>query len=111
MKFSFLVPVNPPSGVIQAGTEMELSAELAALYAGRGFDHLAPIDAEAKALLEALRSGKEYKPPLANATEHPPADVERTRAELLAEAKYLHIKGADGMKKEELIAAISEAKS
>ena len=104
MKFRFLVPVNPPSGVIEAGTEMELSAENATLYVGKRFDHLAPLDTEAKSLFGVLRSGKEYKPAKAEAPAEP------TRAELLAVAKALNIKAADGMKKEELASAIAEAK-
>jgi len=113
MQFRFIDSVFPPGETIIAGTERELTVAQATLYAGKAVNHLEPLDADAKALLDALRSGKPYEQP----KEEPAGDKvneppkEPTRVELIEEAKALGIKGADAMKKDDLSAAIAAAKA
>ena len=90
MKFRFLVPLYTPTGIIPEGSVLDLTPAQFAQYKGHGNDHLEPVD----------------EPP-----KEPEAPKEPTRADLLAEAKALGVKNADGMKKDELAAAIAEAKA
>jgi len=108
MLFRFIVPVFTPNEAIREGTQRELSAEEATLYAGNSFNHLEPVDAEARAFLDALKGGKPYEVPVEVPVEVP---KEPTRAELIEEAKVLGIKGADAMKKDDLSVAIAAAKA
>lgn len=98
MLFRFIDSIYPPNGTIRAGTTLDLTNDEATLYAGKAFNHLEPLDPEAKAFLSELKGEK-------------PAVKEPTRVELIEEAKALGIKGADSMKKDDLSAAIAEAKA
>lgn len=102
MRFIFVVTIFLPEETIRAGTMRELSVRQTTLYAGKAFDHLEPLDEEAKGLLAALREGKAY--PESGTRE----DRGPTRAELVGEAKSRGIKGAAQMKKEELEKIIAE---
>lgn len=93
MKFRFLVDVG--SGpVIPAGDIRDLTLEEVDLYRGKADNHLYPEDAEAAAYLKREKVEKDEGP---------------TRADLLEIAKARGIKGANSMKKDELVAALAEA--
>jgi len=71
MQFKFLCAIDTEQGRIPPETIRELTEATAIRYAGRKFDHLEPMDREAKALLDSLKAPKakpelklESKPPV-----------------------------------------------
>jgi len=56
VKFRYRVSVDTTEGRTYDGTIMELDEETATRHAGRKFDHLEPMDKDAKAFLEQIKN-------------------------------------------------------
>ena len=93
MKFRYLVSIDSSEGRIYEGTAMELDEATATSHAGKKFNHLEPLDKDAKAFLDRM-SGKTSEP---------------TRDELIEQARVKGVKGAVQMKKSDLVEALGKA--
>lgn len=92
MKFRYLVSIDTSDGRIYDGTTMELDESTAASHAGKMFNHLEPMDRDAKAFLDRISSKAD----------------EPTRDELIEQARVKGIKGAVQMKKGDLLEALGK---